>query len=129
MKVFDLVRLTRDPELKYTPQGIAVCNFDVAWNDGFGDKQESSFIRCVAFNKNAENINKLFSKGKLFLIKNGNLKQNRFETQDGQKKSNYQIIVNEWGFGGDGNKNSTVNNDNMDVPPSEESINLDDLPF
>jgi single-strand DNA-binding protein len=128
MNVYDVVRLTADPELKYLPNGTAVCNFNVVWNDGFGDKQEASFIKCVTFSKNAENIQKFFTKGKLIFIKNGKLQQKRWETQDGQKKSNYQIVVNEWGFAGDGNKTNDKP-EQTDMNDSGSDINLDDLPF
>ena len=54
-------RLTKDPELRYTPNGVAVANFTVAVNRPFKNQageQEADFINCVAWRKQAENLAK-----------------------------------------------------------------------
>lgn len=58
--------LTKDPELRYTTgeNSKAVCRFTVAVNDGYGDKQRTSFLPVVAFGKTAENCDKFLSKGR-----------------------------------------------------------------
>ena len=63
-------RLGKDPELKYTPGGKAVCNFSLAtsekWKDQSGEVQEKTeWHRCLAWGKIAENAAKWLSKGKL----------------------------------------------------------------
>jgi single-strand DNA-binding protein len=130
MNVYGLVRLTADPELRYNQAGTAFSNFNVAWNTGFGDNKKASFIKCTVAGKSAEVVQKNFTKGRMIFIKSGELQQKQWKTQDGQKKSNFEIFVKEWGFAGDGNVNKDKN-DNMDVPPPSdlEPINLDDLPF
>lgn len=127
MQAHGTARLTKEPELIHTPNGIAILNFDVAWNTRFGDQQKSHFVRCVAAGKSAENIAKFFKKGDLIEIKSGELQQKSWETQDGQKRSRLEIFVEKWGFCG-GNNNNKDKNDNMDIPPSD-SISDDDLPF
>lgn len=87
-------RLTRDPEVRYTPKGVAVCNLQIAYNrtwtaDG-EKKDEVNFIPVVAFGKTAEVIGEHFKKGKPILL-DGRLKQESWE-KDGEKKS--RLIVN-----------------------------------
>ena len=123
MKVHDVVRLVDNPELRYNQAGTAFANFNVAWNTGSGDNQKAHFIRCVAAGKNAENIAKFFQKGQQINIRSGELQQNRWENQEGQKMSRHEIFVEQWGFCG--SNNNKDKNDNLDVPPPEDS----DLPF
>ena len=56
-------RLTKDPELRYTNSGKAVCNFTLAAESGFGNKQSTEFIDMVAWQKTAENVAKYLGKG------------------------------------------------------------------
>ena len=61
-------RLTKDPEFRTTPSGISIANFTLAVNRTFTNAQgerEADFINCVVFKKQAENVNKYLSKGKL----------------------------------------------------------------
>jgi single-strand DNA-binding protein len=128
MKVHDVVRLTKDPEIRYNPAGTAFVNFDVAWSTGSGDNKKSHFIRCIAAGKSAENIAKFFVKGQEINIKCGELQQNNWETQDGQKRSRHEIFIEQWGFCGNNNNNKDKN-DNLDKPPADDAIDLSDLPF
>ncbi len=60
-------RLTRDPDLRYTPNGVAVANFTLAVNRTFTNQQgerEADFINCVVWRRPAENVAKLLEKGK-----------------------------------------------------------------
>ena len=61
-------RLTRDPDLRYTPSGIAVANFTVACNRPFKNEQgesEADFINCVTWRKTAENLAQYMKKGSM----------------------------------------------------------------
>lgn len=125
MKVHGIGRFVADPELRYAPSGTAFCNFDLAWDTGFGDNKETTFVRFVAAAKSAENIAKFFTKGRLIEIKVGELQQKKWTNQEGEKKYRIEVFVEQWGFCGDGNKNEKVSNDNLDVPPMDDS----ELPF
>lgn len=89
-------RLTRDPELRYTQSGKAVANFAIAVNRYSGDN-EADFFECTAFEKQAENIANSCTKGDRLLLW-GRLQQDRWEDQQGQKRSNVKIIVGGFNF-------------------------------
>ena len=97
--------LTRDPELRYTPKGTAVCQFSVAvnrtWKNEAGEQQEDvSFVECSAFGRTAENIAKFFKKGVKILLE-GRLKQETWDDkQTGQKRSKLGVIVDTFYFMG-----------------------------
>ena len=97
-KVILLGNLTRDPELKYTPQGHAVCTFGVATNREWvsnGEKQEAAdFHNIVAWNKLAELCSQLLSKGaKEFL--EGRIQTRSWEGEDKVKKYRTEIVIDE----------------------------------
>lgn len=97
-KVIILGRLTKDPEVKYMPNGDAVCNFSIAtsesWKDKSGDKQEKSeFHNCVAFRKLGEVIGQYQKKGSQIYIE-GKLQTRKWE-KDGVTRYTTEIIVNE----------------------------------
>ena len=83
--------LTRDPELRYTPQGVPVCSATLAINyrwkaeDGT-QKDEVTFLDCVAFNRRAEVINEYARKGSLIMLA-GRLKQDNWEDKEGKKRT------------------------------------------
>jgi single-strand DNA-binding protein len=88
--------LTRDPELRYTPNGAAVCTFGLATNRTYvteGEKKEEvDFHRLVAWTKLAELCNQLIKKG-LRVFVSGRLQTRSWEAQDGQTKSVTEIVV------------------------------------
>ena len=127
MKVHGIGRLVADPEMRSNPEGTVFANFKLAWDRGIGDNKKTSFVPFVAAGKNAENIGKFFTKGKLIEIKVGELQQRSWDDQDGKKHYITEVFVEQWGFCGDGNKTKDPN-DNLDAPPSDQ-INEDDLPF
>ncbi|MCX8026712.1 MAG: single-stranded DNA-binding protein [Thermodesulfovibrionales bacterium] len=89
-------RLTRDPELRYAPSGMAFTNFTLAVNtrsrQGDESKEEVLFIDCVVFGKQAESCNQYLSKGSLILVE-GRLRERRWE-YEGQKKSKMEVLAN-----------------------------------
>ncbi len=101
--------LTRDPELRYTPGGAAVCEFTIAVNEKWTDKssgqkrEEVSFIDCVAWARGAEVIAEYMRKGSSIYV-SGKLKQDRWDDKNtGQKRSKIRITVREFQFlGGNG---------------------------
>jgi len=104
-KVILLGNLTRDPELRTTPNGNNVCSFGLAvnrsWRNAQGETQESvDFFDCVAWGKAGEIIAQYTQKGRALLV-SGRL-QNRSWEQDGQKRSKVEVIVEDFNFISDG---------------------------
>lgn len=88
-------RLTRDPELRYTPNGSAVCNFSLAVNRRHKDQtgrwqDDTTFINVVAWQAIAENINKYLHKGSPVLVE-GRLESRSWENEAGQKRNVIEI--------------------------------------
>ncbi len=88
--------LTRDPELRFTPNGAAVCTFGLATNRTFvtdGEKREEvDFHRLVAWNKLAELCNQLLKKGTKVFV-SGRLQTRSWEAADGQQRQTTEIVV------------------------------------
>lgn len=95
-KVILIGNLTRDPELRYTPQGTSVCNFGLAVNrkykHGEEMKEEVTFINIVVFGKQADTCGQYLNKGSSILVE-GRLQESRWETEDGQKRSKHEIVA------------------------------------
>jgi len=80
-------RLTRDPDLRYTPSGHAVSNFTIACNRSFKAKdgeQEADFINCVAWRKTAESLANYMKKGSMIGV-DGKLQSRTYDDKDGKK--------------------------------------------
>src|SRR5687767_7711263 len=95
--------LTADPELRFTPSGAAVASFTVASTPRTFDKQsnewkdgESLFLRCSVWRQAAENAAESLTKG-MRVIVSGRLKANSYETREGEKRTSYEIDVEEVG--------------------------------
>lgn len=88
--------LTRDPELRFVPSGTAVATFGIATNRSYvyeGErKEEVDFHRVVAWGKLAELCSQLLKKGNRVFI-SGRLQYREWETQDGQKKRDAEIVL------------------------------------
>ena len=85
--------LTRDPELRYSTGAnqTAVCRFTIAVNDGYGDKQRTSFIPIVVFNKQAENCDRYLAKGRRVAI-TGRIQTGSYE-KDGRTVYTTDVIA------------------------------------
>lgn len=98
-KVTLIGNLTRDPELRYTPQGTAVCTFGLATNrswvtDSGEKKEEADFHRLVAWNKLAELCSQLLTKGRKIYIE-GRLSNRSWTGQDGLQRNVTEIVIND----------------------------------
>ncbi|WP_226392904.1 single-stranded DNA-binding protein [Ructibacterium gallinarum] len=91
-------RLTRDPELRHTSSGTPVCSFSIAIDNGYGDKRQTDFINCVAWNKTAEFVSNYFSKGKMIIVI-GRIATRTWEGQDGKKNYATEVVASEVSFG------------------------------
>jgi single-strand DNA-binding protein len=104
-KVMLLGNLTRDPELRYTPQGAAVCEFALALNRVYTNKQtgqrveEVSFIDCVAWGRTAEISAEYLKKGRQVFVE-GRLTQDRWESPEGKKMSKVKVTCEQVTFVG-----------------------------
>ena len=91
--------LTRDPELRYTPSGTAVCSFSIAtnrnWTTDTGEKKdEVEFHRIVAWNKLAELCSQFLVKGRKVFVE-GRLQTRSWAAQDGTQKQTTEIIISD----------------------------------
>jgi single-strand DNA-binding protein len=80
-------RLTKDPELRYTPNGVPVATFTLAVNRNFSNQQgerETDFINCVVWRKPAENVANFLKKGSLAGV-DGRIQTRNYEGQDGKR--------------------------------------------
>lgn len=151
--IFLMGNLTRDPELRYTPNGQAVATFAIAtnryWSDkDSGEKKEAvEFTDVVVWGKMAENVSNYLKKGRRVHVI-GRLQTRNWEAQDGSKKYKTEVIANDVTFldRADGSKSSfegvdTIpkddgNQDKESKPKKdkkeekeEEEINIEDIPF
>ena len=94
--------ITRDPELRYTPTGAATCQFGLAVNRRWQNRQTSeweeatSFFNVVAWREMAENAGESLAKGARVIV-TGRLEQRSWETPDGEKRSVVEIVADEIG--------------------------------
>lgn len=141
-------RLTRDPELKYTPNGVAVANFTLAVNRPFksqSGESEADFINCVVWRKPAENLANYMSKGSLVGV-DGRVQTRSFDNQEGKKVYVTEIVAdsvqfleskggsgsgqsNNQSYNGGGQANQQQNEDPFKDKGEPIDISDDDLPF
>ena len=85
-------RLTRDPELRFTTNGTAVCSFTLAVDSGFGENKRTDFINIVVWNKQGENCATYLSKGKLAAV-DGRLQIRSYDGKDGVKRYVTEVVA------------------------------------
>jgi single-strand DNA-binding protein len=88
-------RLTRDPELRYVPNGAPVASFTLAVDRPFRDQQgnrETDFIDIVAWRKLAEQVSQYMTKGRMVAVE-GRLQIRSYETQDGQRRKVAEVVA------------------------------------
>nr|WP_277871013.1 single-stranded DNA-binding protein [Culicoidibacter larvae] len=149
-------RLTRDPELRYTPSGVAVATFSLAVNRTFTNQsgeREADFVPCVVWRKQAENVSNYVHKGSLVGV-DGRLQTRSYDAQDGSKRFVMEVVCDSVQFlepkgsnAGGGNRDNAYdygapsydagpssNNgggaaDSFEKPTQTFDISDDDLPF
>lgn len=149
--------LTRDPELRYTPSGKAVCSFGLAtgrsWTTESGEKKEDTeFHRIVAWNKLAELCSQFLTKGRKAYVE-GRLTTRSWTGQDGNQRSTTEIVIDNMIIL-DSKRQTEVSSAPVETPvpeekeeekvsaktkkkesketviePSEEEVSPDDIPF
>lgn len=141
-------RLTKDPELKYTPNGVAVANFTLAVNRPFksaGGESEADFINITVWRKPAENVANFLKKGSLAGV-TGAIQTRNYEGSDGKRVYVTEVVAERVQFldpkssgqSNDGAKNQSAPNNNKGYTKIEDDpfagngqidISDDDLPF
>lgn len=128
-KVILMGRLTRDPELRYTPSGTAVAKLGFAVTNRYkqGDdwKEEPCFVDIAAFGRQAENCSEYLNKGSLVLVE-GRLSYRKWETEDGQTRSKLEVVANNVQFMPKGQGASGPPSGQQGRKPKDESS---DVPF
>ncbi len=138
-KVFIIGNLTRDPELRNLPSGIAVASFGMAtnrvWKNKQGEKQEDvQFHNIVVFGRQAEIVSQYLAKGSLILVE-GRIQTRSWDGKDGSKQYRTEIVAERVQFGP---KSGAVKPISEAIAPkeelpeidiNEEEIKAEDLPF
>lgn len=149
-KVLLIGNLTRDPELKYTPTGAAVCTIGLAtnrsWTTEAGDKREEvEYHRLVAWGKLAELCSQLLAKGRKIYVE-GRIQSRKWTGQDGQERTTVEIVMDDMMIldskrafeegGGHPQPSPSQPQPVMNQPTEatgkptgEEDVNVDDIPF
>jgi single-strand DNA-binding protein len=134
-------RLTRDPEVRFTPKGQAVCNFDIAVNRNYKDltgewKEETSFVPIVVWREAAQRCGDRLKKGSPIYVE-GRLRSRSWETKEGQKRTTLEVDTRRIQFLAkletDGNKGSGSTMDeassNTEAPDAVEATAEEEVPF
>ena len=108
-------RITKDAELRYTTDGKAVSNFDLAVNDGFGEKKATIWFKCSLWDKRAEALNDFLTKGTPVTVfgrmahKDGNPRI--WQGKDGTNNASFEVFVTEIELQGGKRQNNEVEQD------------------
>ena len=112
-------RLTRDPDLRYTGEGTAVCNFTLAVERPFKNsagEREADFIRITCWRKLAENVGEYMTKGRLVAIA-GRIQTRNWEDDDGNSRVSVDVVANNVTFLPDGSQKKKETDDSNDDDP------------
>lgn len=107
-------RLTKDVELRYTASQMAVASFTIACERDYKPKdreRETDWIDVVAWNSNAEFVNKYFRKGDMVII-SGHLQTRTYEDKNGVKRKATEVVVDKFNFGGSKRQDSAQGHPN-----------------
>lgn len=131
-KVILLGRLGKEPELKYTASGDAVCNFSIAtgksWKDKDGNKKDKTeWHSLVSWKKQAEIINQYFKKGDMILIE-GELQTRSWDDKEGKKQYKTEILVSSFNFVPSGKKAENQPSQ-YGQQPQQQGFTDEDVPF
>jgi single-strand DNA-binding protein len=142
-KVILMGNLTRDPELRFTQNNVAICKIGLAVNRRFKDgqtgewREEPTFVDVTIFGKRGEAFAKFHTKGKPAFIE-GSLRLDNWQDKDGNKRSKLYVVGDEWQFvgAGGGRSESYAGADEpsrepasagAEVPPG--FVDIEDTPF
>lgn len=133
-------RLTAEPELKTTQNGVSVCSFSIAVERRYrqGEERQADFINIVAWRSSAEFVSKYFKKGQMIAIR-GSIQTRRYQDSEGKNRSAFEVVADDVQFADFGKKDDKPS---VDVDPNNDPLasfknNLDgfeeiidgDIPF
>lgn len=128
-------RLTKDPDLRYTPNGVAVANFTLAVNRPFNSQggQDADFLNCVAWRKTAENLANFMRKGSQVGV-DGRLQSRSFDNSEGKRVFVTEVVADSVQFleskgGGNSGGQQTQDQSGATHVGNPVDISDDDLPF
>ncbi|MBI1336902.1 MAG: single-stranded DNA-binding protein [Phycisphaera sp.] len=153
-KVMLMGNLTRDPEMRYTNNNLAICKLGLAinrrWRNQQGETQEeTTFVDCDAFGKTAEMINQYLRKGRPIFIE-GRLRLDQWQDKEGHNRSKLGVVIENFQFvdskpqgddanpGGGGGyasaprsapRSAPPSRPHPDEPPAHEPVEEDHIPF
>ena len=136
-KVFLIGRLSRDPELRHTTSGTAVCQINIAISRPVtqGREPETDFINVVVWNKQAENVARYLSKGRQIAIE-GRIQTRNYDNNEGKRTYVTEVIASNVEFLGSSNDNNRTNNSNQfdenpfdAMEPAMSTTSIDNDPF
>ena len=115
-------RLTKDPDLRYTQAGKAVCSFTLAVDRPYsGDEKETDFINIVVWNKVGENCAQYLSKGRKVAVQ-GRLQIRSYEVDKGQRRYVTEVVANSVEFLEFGDKKGSNDDFGIDVDFDESDV-------
>ncbi len=124
--------LVRDPELRYTPSGTAICDFTIANSKKYKQNDEwiekPGFYNCICWGKRGEIINEHFEKGKPILVK-GELDFQQWESAEGDKRSAVKINVQDFDFVGFKNDSAAGASTGSNQSQPKPDIHDEEIPF
>jgi single-strand DNA-binding protein len=91
-KIFEIGRLTRDPEVRMTQSGKSVCTFTIAVDDGYGENKKAYFFPVVVWNKAAEACGNSLHKGSKVAV-TGKLTSRQYDNKEGKKVTVFEIVA------------------------------------
>jgi len=135
-KVFLIGRLSREPELRHTTSGMAVCQINVAISrrTGAGREPETDFINVVVWDKQAENVSKYLAKGRQVAVE-GRIQTRSYDNNEGKKTYVTEVVANNVEFLGSASDNTRVSSQSEENPfdsmPIDEpaGTSIDNDPF
>ena len=117
-KIAVMGRLTRDPELRHTESGVAVCSFSVACDRDYkaeNAEREADFIDVVAWRSTAEFVSKYFAKGRMAVVE-GRLQSRKWTDKNGQNRVAWEIIADNVYFGDSKPKDAGASEGDFTLP-------------
>ncbi len=113
-------RLTADPELRQTPNGISVLSFSIAVDRAYGGKngqRQTDFINLVAWRQTAEFISRYFKKGQMIAV-DGSIQTRNYTDKQGNKRTAFEVVVDNASFCGSKSEAGGVSSSSESVAPT-----------
>ena len=113
-------RITADPELKTTQNGVSVCSFTIAVERRYkqGEERQADFINIVTWRSSAEFVSKYFKKGSMIAVR-GAIQTRRYQDRDGNNRTAFEVVADDVQFAEFGKKEDKPN---VDVDPENDAL-------